>query len=93
MEKIKIIIKKGVLFLHITSKIFRNTFLKKAKFTLLKLQKRVPLVAQHFTKPTSMHEDAGLVPSLSQWVKVSAFPDLWCRSQRQLGSGIAVAVV
>ena len=28
MEKIKIIIKKGVLFLHITSKIFRNTFNK-----------------------------------------------------------------
>ena len=29
----------------------------------------VPVVALHLTNPTSIHEDAGLIPSLAQWVK------------------------
>ena len=29
---------------------------------------------------TSNHEDAGLIPSLIQWVKDLALPWLWCRS-------------
>ena len=32
---------------------------------------RVPTVAQHFKNPSSIHEDAGSIPSLAQWVKGS----------------------
>ena len=52
----------------------------------------LPVVAQWLTNPTSNHEVSGLIPSLAQWVRDPALPQLWCRWQTQLGSGIAVAV-
>ena len=48
-------------------------------------------MAQQVKNPTSIHEDADLVPGLTQWVKDLALP-LWRKSQMQLRSGVAVAM-
>ena len=42
---------------------------------------------------TSIHEDSGSIPGLLSGLRNLCCYELWCRSQRQLGSGIAVAVV
>ena len=34
----------------------------------------VPTVVQRLRNPTSIHEDAGLIPGLVQWVKDPVFP-------------------
>ena len=34
----------------------------------------VPVVAQQVKHPASIHEDAGLIPGLAQWVKGLALP-------------------
>ena len=34
----------------------------------------VPIVAQRVMNPTSIHEDTGLIPESTQWVKDPAFP-------------------
>ena len=43
--------------------------------------------------PTSVHEDMGSIPGLTQWVGIWCCHELWCRSQIRLGSGVALAVV
>ena len=37
----------------------------------------VPVVAWGLTNPTSIHEDTGLIPGLTHWVKGLVL--LWCR--------------
>ena len=42
---------------------------------------------------TSIHENVGSIPGLTQWLRIPSCCELWCRSQMQLRCGAAMAVV
>ena len=49
-------------------------------------------MAQRLTNSIGIHENTGSIPGLAQWVEGLEFHELWCGSQTQLGSCVAVAV-
>ena len=50
-------------------------------------------MAQRLMNPTSIHETRVRSLALLSGLRIQRCCELWCRSQMQLGSGVAVAMV
>ena len=53
----------------------------------------VLIVAQQVKNPTSIHENVGSIPGLAQWIRIWHCHKPWHKSQMQLGSHVAAAMV
>ena len=56
------------------------------------MRSKFPVVSQWTRQVHSIHEDAGSIPGLAQWLRIRCCCELWCRSQMRLRSRIAMAV-
>jgi len=69
-------------------------FIKIVQGCLIKQQSPgVPLVAQRLRNQHSVHEAAGLIPGLTQWVKDLALLQMAAQFTDVVESGVAVAIV
>ena len=62
---------------HLKGELLQGSSLPKKEFPWKSHKRgglRVPAVAQQVKNPTSIHEDAGSIPCLPQWVKDVVLP-------------------
>ena len=62
-------------------------------FPALNVLGGVPVMARWLTNPTRNHEVSGSISALLSGLRIQRCPELWCRPQTQLRSGVAVALV